>query len=300
MGFDFTYGICDAPSGMLRQIAGVYAPGEPSALSMEVYGLNHLSFFEKITLRDKDITQDIIRDERAYTETDLRFFEPELVRHLGCIPNEYLYYYYYPEKALVNIRTASRTRGELIRDINTGMMRELSSKNIPDASESGLEECLGIYEKWYGKRENAYMAEETGVRRPAPWKLAQEEGGYAAVALKFIEIESGRSASASGMVLCIPNNGAIPGLAADDVVEVSCDVSGGKAVPHQFDPIEGARFELIRRVKSYERIASKAIIHKDIKGAVDALLVHPLVGSFPAARVLAQRFFEANAAFLGE
>ncbi|MDR2630425.1 MAG: hypothetical protein LBC60_05835, partial [Spirochaetaceae bacterium] len=31
MGFDFTYGICDAPSGMLRQIAGVYAPGEPSA-----------------------------------------------------------------------------------------------------------------------------------------------------------------------------------------------------------------------------------------------------------------------------
>jgi 6-phospho-beta-glucosidase len=299
MGYDFTYGICDAPSGMLRQLSKVYAPKTTDTMGMKVYGLNHLSFFEEITLNGENITSGIIRDKRSYDETDLRFFEPDLVHHLGCIPNEYLYYYYYPEKALVNIRSSSRTRGETILDINTGMMRELSSKNILDASEAGIDECLAIYEKWYGRRENDYMSQETGIRRNAPWTLNQDEGGYASVALKFIDIESGKKVSASDMVLCIPNNGAIPGLAADDIVEISCKLENGKAVPHQFGAIDPARFELIRRVKNYERLASRAIINKDIKCAVDALMMHPLVGSYPAARILARRYFAANAAYIG-
>ncbi|MFP3091208.1 hypothetical protein LQZ21_12875 [Treponema sp. TIM-1] len=300
MGFDFTYGICDAPSGMLRQLTKVYAQKAADTMSMKVYGLNHLSFFEEITLNGKDITAEIIHDERIYSETDLRFFEPELVHHLGCIPNEYLYYYYYPEKALVNIQAASGTRGEVIRDINTGMMSELSSKNMLDASEAEIDGCLAIYEKWYGKRENAYMSQETGVRRGTSWTLKQDEGGYAGVALNFIDIESGKNASASGMVLCIPNDGAIPGLAADDIVEISCEIKHGKAFPHHFNAIEPAHFELIRRVKSYERLASKAIINKDVKGAVDALMLHPLVGSYSAARTLARRYFTANAGYGGK
>jgi 6-phospho-beta-glucosidase len=299
MGYDFTYGICDAPSGMLRQLSKVYAPKTTDVMSMKVYGLNHLSFFEEITLNGKDITAEIIRDRRAYNETDLRFFEPEMVLHLGCIPNEYLYYYYYPEKALVNIRTSSKTRGEIIRDINIEMMRELSSKDIPNASGAGIDECLAIYEKWYSKRENAYMSQETGVHRDVSWTLNQDEGGYAGVALKFIDSESGRGTSASDMVLCIPNNGAIPGLAADDIVEISCNLENGRAIPLQFGSIDPARFELIRRIKSYERLASRAIINKDIECAVDALMMHPLVGSYPTARILARRYFASNAEYFG-
>jgi len=296
LGFDFCYGICDAPSGMLRQLAMLYSPERPDAMNMKVYGLNHLSFFENITLDGRDITAQIINDERAYAQTDLRFFEPELLHHLGCIPNEYLYYYYYPEKALVNIRTASGTRAEAIQAINEGMMRELSAKNILDVSETELDECLGIYEKWYSKRENAYMSQETGVRRNVQWTLNQEEGGYAGVALKFIDIENGKAAS-SDMVLCVPNGDAIPGLAADDIVEISCEIKNSRPAPHRFGPIEAGRFELIRRVKSYERLAAQAIIQKDIGRAIDALMLHPLVGSYPAARSLARKYFTANAAF---
>jgi len=298
LGFDFCYGICDAPSGMLGQLAKLYSPGKPEAMHMKVYGLNHLSFFEGITLDGKDITLDIIGDERAYTQTDLRFFEPELVKRLGCIPNEYLYYYYYPEKAMINVRCSPMTRGEAIREINEGMMAELRSKNIFDVSENDLDECLGIFEKWYGKREDTYMSQETGIRRNKPWNLNQGEGGYAGVALKFIEIESGR-ASGADMVLCIPNEGAIPGLDSGDIVEISCNIKNGRPVPHRFDTIEPAKFELIRRVKSYERLAVKAIIKKDINCAIDALMLHPLVASYSTARVLARRYFEADAAFDG-
>ena len=293
LGFDFCYGICDGPSGMQRQLAKLYTPDNPDALGMKVYGLNHLSFFEKLTLYGRDITAGIINDERAYAETELRFFEPELVRHLGCIPNEYLYYYYYPEKALTNIRSAPRTRAETIRDINEGMIKELSSRDILEASETELDECMGIYEKWYGKRENAYMSEETGVRRDTRWVLNQSEGGYAGVALKFIEIDTGR-ASSNDMVLCVPNRGAIPGLADDDIVEISCEIKNSEPVPLKFSAVEEGRFELIRRVKCYERLAAQAIIKKDLAAATDALMLHPLVGSYSAARNLSRRFFAAN------
>ena len=297
LGFDFCYGICDAPSGMLQQLAKLYSPHKPDAMSMRVYGLNHLSFFDKISLDGKDITQEIICDERAYAQTDLRFFEPELVKHLGCIPNEYLYYYYYPEKALLNIRCSSMTRAETICEINDGMIRELSSKNIMNSSEGTFEECLAIFEKWYSKRENAYMSQETGIKRNLSWTLDQQsEGGYAGVALKFIDIESGKAAG-SDMVLCIPNEGAIPGLADDDAVEISCDIKNGKPVPRRLEAIEPVRFEFIRRVKSYERLAAKAIIQKDIACATDALMLHPLVGSYPVARNLARKYFAASSAF---
>ena len=44
----------------------------------------------------------IERDD-AYTETDMRFFDKELLRHINCVPNEYLYYFYYRERAVENV-----------------------------------------------------------------------------------------------------------------------------------------------------------------------------------------------------
>ena len=45
MGYDFTYGICDAPSGMLHQFADLYGV-DASRIYGECYGLNHLSYFK--------------------------------------------------------------------------------------------------------------------------------------------------------------------------------------------------------------------------------------------------------------
>jgi 6-phospho-beta-glucosidase len=299
LGFDFTYGICDAPSGALRQFAKMLG-GDAAAISADVYGLNHLSFYDNIKLNGRDVTRQIIEDERSYRESDLRFFDRELVRHLGCVPNEYLYYYFYPEKALENMRAAAKTRGEIIEEINKNMLRELSQKNTSGADDKGFHECLSIYAKWYEQRENMYMANETGVRRAGEWKLnLNEEGGYAGVALKYIEAVEGNGLD-KGLVLCVPNGSAIPGLAPDDIVEVSCDIVSGEAVPHTFAAIHPARFELIRRVKAYERLAAKAIIEKDLDLARDALALHPLVNSCSAAMDLAPQYFELNAAYDSE
>ena len=81
------------------------------------------------------------------------------------------------------------------------------------------------------------------------------------------------------MILCVPNNGAIPGLLDTDVVEVTCDLKDGEMIPHKVPNPGELQMELIRRVKSYERLASEAIRTRSISKAIDCLMVHPLVNS---------------------
>ena len=96
------------------------------------------------------------------------------------------------------------------------------------------------------------------------------------------------------MILCTANNGAIPSLLDNDIVEITCDIVDGKAVPHRFDNADEQALELIRRVKIYERLASKAIREKSIQTAVEALTLHPLVNSYSLAKTLISEYLELN------
>ena len=294
MGYDFTYGICDAPSGMLHQFADLYG-ADASRIVGECYGLNHLSFFRSIQIDGREIMPELIARPDAYEKTDLRFFGRDLIEHMGCVLNEYLYYFYYREQAVQNILKAGVTRGEVIEDINRQMTEELSKMDI----ENDFDSCLACFEKWYGKREDAYMANETGVHRDKPWKFdvfSPDAGGYAGVALRFIElVETGTTGS---MILCAPNQGAIPTLADDDIVEITCHISRDGAKPHKVEHPDPRALELIRRVKSYERLAAKAIVQRDRTAAVDCLMLHPLVNSYSLAVQLVDAYFALNAPFL--
>jgi 6-phospho-beta-glucosidase len=144
-------------------------------------------------------------------------------------------------------------------------------------------------------RENNYMASETGVRRAMPWSFdinSKDGGGYAGVALRFIEIKN--SGKSDSMILCVPNNGAISGLEDGDIVEVTCDITPQGAFPHRFGEVDKQNLEIIRRVKIYERLASEAIRKKSVKTAVEALTLHPLVNSYSTARRLVKEYLELN------
>ncbi len=296
MGYDFTYGICDAPSGMLRTFEKLYGAPEGSAKG-EVYGLNHLSYFKSIEIGGRDVMSEIIENDRAYTDTDLRYFEKSLLRERNAVLNEYLYYFYYREKAVENILKAPQTRGEQIAEINKKMTAELENIDI----ENDFDRAFEVFEHWYGERENNYMAAESGVKRQTKWKFdifGKDDGGYAGVALKFMEIAGG--GKADSMILCVPNCGAIDGLRDSDVVEITCDIVGGEAVPHVFGQVDEQNLELIRRVKMYERLSSEAIRTKSRTKAVEALTLHPLVASYSLATELVDAYLEHNKAYTGE
>ena len=290
MGYDFTYGICDAPSGLLRSFAKMYnVPADE--VCGEVYGLNHLSYFSSITVSGREALDEIIEDDRTYRDTDMRYFEKALARERHAALNEYLYYYYYREKAVENILKAKETRGEMIRDINLNMTAELSEMDI----DNDFEGCLRVFSKWYGMREMNYMANETGIVKASEWSFdiyGNDDSGYAGVALKFMEIE--KSGKKGNMIMCVPNMGAIESLRDDDVVEITCDIENGKCTPHKVINPDSQNMELIKRVKNYERLSSKAIREKSVAAAVEALTLHPLVNSYSLAKELTEKYIEHN------
>ena len=296
MGYDFTYGICDAPSGMLNQFAGLYGKTGKDIWG-DLFGLNHLSWFHSVKLEGREIMPELLESAKAHEKTDLRFFEPELLRFLGYIPNEYLYYFYHRERAVANILKTGKTRGDIILEINGHMQEEMQGID-PDKD---FDRALAIFTKWYAMREAQYMANETGVARGIPpWTFdpfAPDEGGYAGVALNFMDIE--RSGRADSMILTVPNQGAVDFLADSDTVEVTCDITATGCVPRQFPQVPDDQQELIRRVKYYERLGAQAIIHRDKKAAIKALMLHPLVNSYSLAQALVTSYLAQNESFTG-
>lgn len=296
MGYNFTYGICDAPSGMLRTFEKLYGAHEGSAKG-EIYGLNHLSYFKSITMNGREILDELIENEQAYTDTDMRYFEKDLLKSRKSILNEYLYYFYYREEAVENILKAGKTRGEQICEINKEMTKALENIDI----DNNFETALKTFEHWYGIREANYMASETGVRRTQPWSFdiyEKDAGGYAGVALKYIEIM--QKGTIDDMILCVPNCGAVDGLLDDDVVEITCTIDKDGAHPHHFGKVDEQNLELIRRVKIYERLSSEAIRTKSKQKAIEALTLHPLVNSYSLAKKIAEKYFKLNKEYTGE
>ena len=289
-GYHFTFGICDAPSGMLAQFKKIYGK-EDSTIEGEISGLNHCSFFTSIKLDGEEIIPKIINDPRAYVDTDIRYFEKDLLLEKGYVPNEYLYYYFYADNALKNIQSSTETRGELIARVNRNMTAELSKIDV----NKDFGKALEIYEKWYGVRDGSYMANETGIKRNYEWKFDIYGGGddgYAGVAIRYIEIVN--EDKVEDMVLCVPNGDAIPYLDLSDVVEVTATVSKRGVVPHRFGYLGAYEVDLLQRVKEYERLGARAILNRDRALALKALSIHPLMVVEGAENNILEAYIEHN------
>ncbi len=291
-GVRFAYGICDAPSGMLRQFAN-HLNLDAAHMKAELFGLNHFSWFQSIQYDGRELLPQLISDRSAYARTDMRYFDPELLQRIQLIPNEYLNYYYYPERALKNLQNCSETRAQLIQRVNSNMTNELLRME-----NDSFDDRLQVFKRWYGERENNYMAAETGIKRDQQWSFsinAPDDGGYAGVAMRYIEIIN--SGVPGDMILCVPNGNAIAALEPEDVIEATCTVSRDGCQAHAFPRLHPREAEWIRRMKAYERTAARAILSGSRDDAIDALMLHPLVNSYSIAKRLTDEYTVLNAAY---
>ena len=126
----------------------------------------------------------------------------------------------------------------------------------------------------------------------------EEEEGYAGVALNIMEaMETGEPLYTG---LNVPNQGAISGMADDDVVEVSCRVDGSGIHPLLIGEIPAHQLQLMGMVKLYERLTVKAIHNHSRQQAVMALMNHPLVLSYSLAQKLVDEYLTAHREYIGE
>ena len=281
-------GICDSASGLVHRAAhaaGVALP-EGRLDGVGYYGLNHLGWLYRLESGGRDVLPGLLADAGALAGFEEgRLFPQPFLADLGCLPNEYLYYYYETERALAGIRSSATTRGESIDRQQTELYPRLAAAGP---------EAYRLWDAARRSREEGYLAEA----RPAGERRDETDlagGGYERVALAVMRALSG--GGPAELILNTPNTArrrrtdgagrpAIPGLPADAVVEVPCRVTPDGVVPLPQERPAPAQLALLRQVKDVERLVVTAT-SRDAgttgpgrrEAALAAFAGHPLVGS---------------------
>jgi 6-phospho-beta-glucosidase len=250
-------GLCNVAIGFQRRFAGVFGVG-PEHIQLEHVGLNHLTWERKVFVDGVDRLPEILRGSlgQVSEETDL---PEELIASIGAIPSSYLHYYYLTDRVLRQ-QHEGRTRAEEVMEIEAGLL-ELYRDPALDTKPKLLEE-----------RGGAFYSD-------------------AAAAL----VASLHAGTGDVQVVNVRNDGAMPDLPDDAVVEVSARVDRDGAHPIPVDPLAPEMAGLVQHAKAYERLAIDAAVTGDRGVALKALMANPLVGDYDVARPLLDALLAANA-----
>ena len=275
-------GICDGPISMQRSVAAVLEQPREQ-LHADYFGLNHCGWIHRVLVDGNDRMPELLDrfEELQRFDEQWQLFDPALVRSIGMLPMEYLYFYYYRDEAVAHIRGSGGSRGRQLQALNDALWPVL--RTHVDAGD--LSGAQAAWERTMGERDATYFARERGE------VLDDEEldggdvfegEGYEGVATAVMAAAIQRRKVP--LILNVANRGAIGELRDDDVVEVTCLADEHGAHPIAQGAMPEAAAALIGQVKLYERHTVEAAVHGSYDSALAALLAHPLVASYPAAK----------------
>ena len=271
---DRVVGICDSPIGLSRRAARALRL-DPHRVASGYVGLNHLGWLRELRHDGRDVLPELLADaERLAGIEEGRLFGADWLQTLGALPNEYLYYFYCTREAVAGIRGSAQTRGEFLLD-------QQSSFYAAVAADPGS--ALSTWRRVRAERDASYMREARAAdeQRDA---ADVEGGGYEGVALALMSAL--RSGSRAVMILNVRNGTAVPGLPPEAVVEVPCAVDASGVTPLATRPARGHMLGLMQQVKEAEEATITAATERDVRVALRAFAVHPLVDSVATARAL--------------
>src|SRR6266581_4581118 len=103
-------GVCDTPSGTIEQLSAFLGAGNGGAgrVSASYGGLNHLGWVTSFAVDGQERLPELLArfTELQRRDHNLAAFDPGLVRRVGAIPTEYVYYYYDPGRYLDGVARA--------------------------------------------------------------------------------------------------------------------------------------------------------------------------------------------------
>ncbi len=249
-------GLCNIPIGFQRQFARQLGV-EPERVQLEHVGLNHLSWERRVLVDGEDRLPALIEtfSDQLGEEVDL---PGDIVRLMRALPSYYLRYFYLTKDVLA--KQASETpRAEQVMEIERGLL------------EMYRDPALDVKPKLLEERGGAFYSEAAAML-----------------------VESLHTDRGDVQVVNVRNDGAIPNLAEDAVVEVACRVDRTGAKPLPVEPLPPEWLGLVEAVKAYERLTVRAAVEGDRDLALKALMANPLVGDYTVARPLLDALLEAN------
>jgi 6-phospho-beta-glucosidase len=254
-------GLCNVAIGFQRWFASHFGV-EPERVQLEHVGLNHLSWERAVLVDGVDRLPEIL-DRELDVVVEEAGLPSELIRALGAIPSYYLHYYYLTGEVLDEQGSGARTRAEEVMEIEAGLL-ELYRDPSLDAKPKLLEERGGAF--------------------------------YSEAAAQLVA--SLRAGTGDIQVVNLRNEGAIPNLADDDVVEIPARIDRDGAHPLPLAPLPPEMLGLVQHAKAYERLAIEAAKTGDRVRALKALMANPLVRDYRTAAPLLDALLEANRAHL--
>ncbi len=259
-------GLCNVPISLIRALAAGLGV-DASRLNCSFAGLNHLSVMYDAKLDGQSIMPQLLASDllaKAIMENipDVGW-GVDFLQSLGAIPSPYLRYFYFPE-----------------------VMRREEEEAVKNGPGSRAEVVQRVEEELF-----AIYADAGTYKKPE--QLSQRGGAwYSEVALMTMEAMATNRPSVQ--VLNVPNQGAIPDLPRDAVVEVNCVVDAQGVTPLAAPPLPLAVRGLVQQVKAYEQLTVEAAVAQDRRLAFLALLNHPLVPGAAVARELLTALLDAN------
>jgi 6-phospho-beta-glucosidase len=255
-------GLCNVAIGFQRRFAA-YLGVEPDRVLLDHVGLNHLTWERAARVDGVDRLPEILSRHADDLAEDVELPVSLLVQ-LGVVPSYYLRYYYAHDE----------------------VVRELQATESRASQVSALEqELLRMY------------ADPALDRKP---ELLEKRGGayYSEAAVQLAAALLGSGDTTIPQIVNVRNEGTLPFLPDDAVIEVPAQVDATGVRPLPVEPLAPLYAGLVAHVTAYEQLALEAALRGGRERVFQALLAHPLVGQVDRADGLADRLIATNRSYL--
>ena len=276
-------GLCNVAIWAQRRL-GHYLGVDPDDVEIEHVGLNHLTWIRSARISGSGRSSstgdvelgggsgaagvgsggtDRLGDlfERFGPELELESGVPiDVLRMQHALPSYYVHYYYQHDAEVAQQATPGhRSRADVVAELETKLLEDYRDPTL--------------------------------VTKPAA--LSYRGGAFYSLAAVRL-MASLHDGKGDIQVVDTRNDGAVPGLPDDAVVETTAVVDADGAHPLPQRPLPPDMLGLVQHAKAYERLAVRAACSGSREDVVRALLANPLVGQYPLAAELADELLAAN------
>lgn len=268
--WDRVIGLCNVPV-MATMIEPALIGKEPDELIYKFAGLNHFHWHKVTDSHGNDVTMDII--DKMYQEDnglpknifDVPFYREQL-EQMRMIPCGYHRYYYRQEEMLKHALEEYQTVGTRAQQVKQTEAEIFELYKDPELDHK-------------------------------PEQLQQRGGAYYSDAA-CETIASIYANKNTQIVVSTKNEGAVPDLPADCVVEVTAYVGEQGARNVAFGELPTAEKGWLQVMKAMELLTIEAAVTGDYNTALQAFTINPLVPSGETAKRVMDELFIAHKAYL--
>ncbi len=263
-------GVCNIPFNMRYSTAEILGV-PPEAVQIEFVGMNHFVFGKKVYVNGMDQTEEVLNklaEGLDYSPANIvnLGWSKTFIESLRLLPNPYHQYYF-------------QTRDILEQDMKAfkenGTRAEIVQK---------LEETLfQIYR-------NPALCEK-------PKELEKRGGAfYSDTACSLMDSIFNNKGDVQTVNTL--NQGAIPELPHDSVVEVNCLITKNGPIPLAVGALPPSIKGVIYQMKAFEEQVIRAAISGDYNDAYTAFVMNPLIADEKRSKILLNELLEAHKFYL--